>query len=80
MTRNEFDSLPAHEQWQWVIGNKEKVTLIELDNDVTYVYSDCLNENEDMEQTSYATMKSYIGDCKGVFDLLNALKIKVQGV
>ena len=80
MNRKIFDEMTESAQWQWVINNKEKINLIELDNDTTYVCADCFKEEGNEECSGYIAMKADIGNRWGIYHLLNALKIKNQGV
>ena len=80
MTREEFMQLTDLNQWEWVIKNKELITLIKLDNDSTYVCCDLFKEEGNPECSGSTSMKSYIGNDKGIFHLLFAIGIKCQGV
>jgi len=80
MTRKEFEELTAEEQWQWVIDNKEQITQIDLDNDCTYVVADCFKVPDEPECTGSISMKSWLGNGHGLYDLFDALGIKCEGV
>lgn len=78
ITRQQFEALPAQEQWLWVITNKEDISLlIELDNDCTYVTSDYFKVGED---NGSVTMKSYLGISEGLFHLVKSIGIECTGV
>ena len=79
MTKTEFNELTSQEQWKWVLDNKEKISLIELDNDVTYVSSVCFKEDDD-EETGSVSMKTWLGRDEGITDLMLALGIECQDV
>ena len=80
MTRTEFEELTPEQQWKWVIDNKEKISLIELDNDCTYISSECFKEVGNEECSGSISIKSYLGHSSGVFHLMAALGIECRGV
>lgn len=80
MNRNKFDELTGQEQWLWVITNKEEISLIELDNDCTYVCADRFKEVGNEECSGSITMKSYLGHGCGLHHLFKAIGIKCSDV
>lgn len=80
MTRTEFELLDPEQQWKWVIDNKEKISLIELDNDCTYICSQCFKEAGNEECSGSISMKSYLGNGWGIDHLMTALGIECRGV
>lgn len=80
MTRKQFEKLDEQEQWNWVVANAKQINSIALDNDTTYVMSDCFKEKGNDECNGSITMKSFLGNGWGIDHLLEALGIKSEGV
>lgn len=80
MTRKQFEKLEADEQWQWVIDNRKVINSIALDNDSTYIRSDCFKEKGNDECNGSISMKSFLGNGWGIDHLLSALGIESEGV
>ena len=80
MTREEFEKLTPEKQWQWIVDNKSQVTLIELDNDCTYIHHPDFKEPGNDECTGSITMESYLGNGWGIKHLMKALGIECRGV
>ena len=60
------------DRWQWVIDNQDKGVLVNLDNGDTYITIDGTPGHADFEH--------YLGWSEGVFDLLDAIGIRAEGV
>jgi hypothetical protein len=80
MNRDKFKELTPEQQWKWVIENKDKITLIELDNDCTYICAECFKEAGNSECTGSISMESYLGNGWGINHLISALGIECRGV
>lgn len=73
ITEKQFNKLSRQQQWQWVLNNKNSITL-ELDNDETLVVDD----NTDEGNVFY--LKADIGNRDGVIVLLrDVLEIEIDG-
>lgn len=69
----EFNALKSDkEKWLWVKAHQEDGILVNLDNDDTFV---TIRDHE-----GYAQFNDYIGSSEGIFGLLRALGVKVEGV
>jgi len=86
-----FDSLPNDtKRWAWVFQHQNVIPFtIMIDNDSTYGvfdfvekhYEDIEEVYEDQDSSDYLLeFNNYIGDSKGVIDLLDALCIKNERV
>lgn len=59
------------EKWIWVIANRD-IVKIGLDNDETWIWV-TIDSQEDLETI---TLDSYIGDSKGIRDLLDVMVLQ----
>ena len=72
---NQLNNLTSQDQWKFIIDNKDSISSIDLDNDVTYV-----NWKGDKESEYSTSTIDYIGNGPGVELLFHALGIEAQGV
>lgn len=80
MNRDKFEKLTPEQQWKWVIDNKDKIDIVELDNDCTYICSSCFKEEGNDECSGSLAMESYLGNGWGINHLMAALGIKCTRV
>ena len=71
-----FKNLPNDlERWTFILENQNKGITVFCDNDITSVVLE-----DDVEGDYNMKFTDYIGNSKGVFDLLTVVGIKVEGV
>lgn len=72
----EFKKLKTDiKRWKWIIDNQDKDIIVQLDNDSTFAV---FINDEDGEFVFH--FDNYIGWSDGVFELLEAMKIKAESV
>ncbi|MCK5139028.1 MAG: hypothetical protein KAQ85_04225 [Thermodesulfovibrionia bacterium] len=72
--KKEFDLMTEEKQWEWVLINKDNVTLY-LDNDSTTLTFDSEDEEDDCTMLS---LKADVGNRWGVDMLLSIIGVKCE--